>query len=242
MFSGSALEDTLARVLFSGPVVAISTPPGFPVGDSSIPSAIVSVPTFISDPVNAISSSSGFPLVLSDSFRPDLFSESVALPLNVSGSSASIVLTLDAPASFCAVSQSTDPVCRVDSSVSTSSQLQTPLSMTKVVSGLPRFRAVDLPMPTTISRKDAALLLPNCLLTMESSPFLTCRLSFHLSGAERGSARRQWTMQGAFLLVTTTVGLGKGHRQWGESFISIERPDWGAISLATSFAPFEFQD
>jgi hypothetical protein len=80
LFSGSALETTLVRVLVSGPVVAFSTPPGFPVGDSSIPSAIVSVPTLISDPVNAISSSSGFPLVLSGSFRPDLFSESVALP------------------------------------------------------------------------------------------------------------------------------------------------------------------
>ncbi len=43
--------------------------------------------------------------------------------------------------------------------------------------------------------------------TMASSPFLTCRLSFYLSGAERGSVRRQWMMpQEAFLLVTTTVG------------------------------------
>jgi hypothetical protein len=48
-------EDVLAQVLVSGPVVAFSTPPGFLLGDSSILSAIVSVPTSISDPVNAIS-------------------------------------------------------------------------------------------------------------------------------------------------------------------------------------------
>jgi hypothetical protein len=30
-------------------------------------------------------------------------------------------------------------------------------------------------------------------------------------------------------------------RRWREIFISLERHDWGAISLAASFVPFEFQ-
>jgi hypothetical protein len=114
------------------------------------------------------------------SFRPNLFSESVALPLDVTASSASIALSSDASASFCAVSQSTDPVCRVNSSVSTSSS----------------FILID---PTGLARTLAS------------------------EGVEKPQE------------------VDESFRRWREIFISLERHDWGAISLAASFVPFEFQ-
>jgi hypothetical protein len=48
-----------------------------------------------SDPVNEGSSFSGFPLMLSGSFRPDLLSERVALPLDDFGTPRVLPPSLD---------------------------------------------------------------------------------------------------------------------------------------------------